>query len=121
MFHVLKSLMKGVTALMLVIGLAVRFVPATEAEVAVMGPDPSRNDLMVKRVAWAAMEIAPDFTVKSYSEALGVPEEHVREFLEATASGRPLAATGVEEPQTLPTGRRFEAGGALFVTADPDA
>ena len=123
MLHVLKSLAKGVSALMLIAGLAVRFVPATEAEAAALGPDHSRSDLMLKRMAWTAMTAAPELTVQSYAQMIGLPPDRVRAFLEAAAEGRPLAsaeAALADAPSDagVQTGRRIDAGGALFVKVD---
>ncbi len=123
--HILKSLLKGVSALMLVIGLAVRFAPATEAEAAALGPDHSRTDLMMKRFVWAALELAPEATVDFYAERTGLPDTQIRPFLEGVAAGRPLvpptetAAAAAEPPPPLEGGRRMGPGGALFVSPPP--
>ena len=122
--HILKSLLKGVSAFMLVLGLAVRFAPATEAEAAALGPDHSRTDLMMKRFVWASLEIAPEATVRFYADRTGLPEGQIRPFLEGIAAGRPLARpteTAAASPAPpMDEGRRIGAGGALFVSPPTD-
>lgn len=121
--HVLKSLLKGGSALLLVAGLGVRFAPPTEAEIAALGPEPARTDLMMMRMAWTAMRIAPDATVAVYASSTGLPEDDMRRLLTALAEGTPLRTAALAgpgaEPPPAPDGRRTEAGGALFVTAAP--
>lgn len=128
MRHALKSLFKGLSALMLIAGLAVRFVPATEAEAAALGPDHTRQDVMFKRMAWTAMTVAPDLTVGFYADATGIAPDTVRDLLVRVADGQPISsaaqATMAQDAPQSPAqtdGRRFEAGGALFVKANEDS
>ncbi len=125
MGHILKSLMKGVSALMLIAGLTLSYMPATAAEKDALGPDPTRISLVQMRMAKVALAVAPERSVQIMAEALDVPELFVREAMLALAEGRDLqpepqqaAVTPPPVPGPAPsTGRRIDAGGALFVKA----
>ena len=112
---ILKSLMKGVSALVLVGMLALNFAPATENEVRVLGPEPPRVMLVQTRLATAAMKIAPDRAVALTAQMTGIPEAQVRLILD-DITGRTTVAEGA--PAAAPPSRRTEAGGALFVRTE---
>ena len=121
MGHIVKSLMKGVSALLLIAGLTLSYMPATEAEETALGPEAARLSLVQMRMAKISLAVAPDRTVRVMADALDIPEPYVRDALTALAEGRPLrpSESQIAEAPVPDTGRRIDAGGALFVTA-PD-
>lgn len=105
----------GLTILML----ALSFAPATPSETAALGWDHDRLDRVQMRLANVMMTVAPDFTVAQMASAAELPEDIVREQLLAKAEGRvPFGGVGNQETASVDTGRRIDAGGALFVRAN---
>ena len=121
MRHVMKSLVAGISGGLTVLMLALSFAPATPNEAAALGPYHDRMDRVQMRLANAMMTVAPDFTVARMAAAAELPEDVVREQLTAKAEGRdPFAEPNplAQETAAADTGRRIDAGGALFVRAN---
>ena len=116
---VLKSLIAGISGGLTILMLALSFAPATPAEKAALGWDHERLDRVQMRLATVMMTVAPDFTVSRMASAAELPEDVVREQLLAKAEGRvPFGGVGNQETAAVDTGRRIDAGGALFVRAN---
>lgn len=122
---VLKSIYKGLMAILTVGIMAFTLMPATDAEAAALGRDNNRFMLVQMRLAKTMMTVAPDFAVARYAEATGLPPDMMRAMLEAKAAGGPIIpsnsdfyADGGETAAPLDRSRRTEAGGALFAKPD---
>ena len=101
--------------------LALSFAPATPKEALALGPDHDRMQRVEMRLANIMLTVAPEFAVARMAKATDLPPDLVLAQLQAKAAGSeafPGVGTGAQETASVDTGRRIDAGGALFVKAN---
>lgn len=96
---------------------AFSFAPPTQGERQVLGSEPDRIELLQMRTANLMLAYAPEVAVVGFSNLTGVSPDQIRTGLELKATGNFPSESQLSANQS-DSGRRVEAGGALFVSAD---
>ncbi len=107
--RILLALFKGISGLSFVLVVALSFAPLTPDETTAFGPEPSRMQIVQRRLATGLLMAKDTALFTAFARQLGVDDTQMETAL-ATMLSPP--------PAPEPTARRTEAGGALFVTVE---
>ncbi len=119
---VIKALFKGISGLLLMLSLAMSFAPATQTELAALGPDYGRREIAQHRLATGALKLEKFGLLDAIaSTSDDLDTNALRLALQSITHGqRSVALLAAPEPQQDISGfgeARSETG-ARFITVD---